>query len=54
VRLAEVVIPLVGTVALLAILLATIVFEQPLLQWYAWGGIALGIPFALWRARARG
>jgi amino acid transporter len=53
-RLVEVVIPLIGAVALLAILLATIAFEQPPLQWYAWGGIALGIPFAFWRARARG
>jgi len=53
-RLVEVVIPLVGAVALLAILLATIAFEQPLLQWYAWGGIVLGIPFAFWRGRARG
>lgn len=50
-RGAGVVIPLVGAVALFGVLAATIAVEDPQLQWYAWGGLALGIPFALWRGR---
>ncbi len=46
-----VVIPLVGALALLGVLVATIAVEDPVLRWYAWGGILLGIPFALWRGR---
>jgi amino acid transporter len=47
-----VVLPTVGAVALLGVLAATIALEDPVLRWYAWGGILLGIPFALWRGRA--
>lgn len=46
-----VVIPTVGALALLGVLAATIAVEEPVLRWYAWGGILLGIPFALWRGR---
>lgn len=44
-------VPLLGAVALLGVLGATIVLEDRTLQAYAWGGIILGIPFALWRGR---
>lgn len=50
--LGGVVIPFVGALALLGVLAATVALEDPLLRWYAWGGIVLGIPFALWRGRA--
>ncbi len=46
-----VVIPSIGAVALLGVLGATIAVEDQVLRWYAWGGIVLGIPFALWRGR---
>lgn len=49
--LSGVVIPLVGAFALLGVLAATIAVEDPILRWYAWAGILLGIPFALWRGR---
>ncbi len=52
-RLGAVVVPLLGALALLAVIVATIALEDRRLQLYAWGGIALGIPFALWRGRAR-
>ena len=45
-------VPLVGAAALFGVLLATIWGEDRLSQYYAWGGLALGIPFALWRGRA--
>ncbi len=49
--LACVIIPSIGAVALLGVLAATIAVEDPVLRWYAWSGILLGIPFALWRGR---
>ena len=50
-RLGGVVVPLVGAIALLGVLAATIVVEDRVLQAYAWGGVLLGIPFAFWRGR---
>lgn len=44
-----VIIPAAGALALLGVIAATVVFESRVLQYYAWGGVALGIPFALWR-----
>jgi amino acid transporter len=44
-------LPLMGAVALLGVLAATIVLEDRTLQLYAWAGVLLGIPFALWRGR---
>jgi amino acid transporter len=52
VSLRGVIIPSIGAVALLGVLAATIVLEDPGLRWYAWGGVLLGIPFAIWRGRA--
>ena len=49
--LAKVWIPMGGAVALLAVLVATMLLEERTLQAYAWAGVALGIPFALWRGR---
>ncbi len=49
--LAGVWVPAIGAVALLVILVATVYVEEPRLQLYAWGGVVLGIPFALWRGR---
>ena len=46
-----VLVPLIGAVALLGVLAATIFLEDPELRWYAWTGVGLGIPFALWRGR---
>jgi amino acid transporter len=46
-----VIIPAIGAVALLGVLAATVIFEPRNLQLYAWGGVLLGIPFALWRGR---
>jgi hypothetical protein len=51
-RLGGVVVPIVGAVALLGVLAATVAFEDPVLQRYACAGAILGIPFALWRGRA--
>ncbi len=48
----SVVLPLLGAVALLAVLGATIGSENRPLQWDAWAGVLLGIPFAFWRGRA--
>ncbi|MHB8146381.1 MAG: APC family permease [Vulcanimicrobiaceae bacterium] len=47
-----VVLPLAGAVALLAVLAATIGSENTQLQWYAYAGVLLGVPFAFWRGRA--
>lgn len=52
-RLGGVLVPLAGALALLAIIAATIVVEPSVLQRYAYGGLVLGIPFALWRGRRR-
>jgi hypothetical protein len=49
-RLKGVVIPAIGAVALLAVLVATVHFQDATTQAYAWGGVLLGILFALWRA----
>jgi len=51
-RVSGAVVPLVGALALLGVLVATIVAEDRFSQAYAWAGLALGIPFALWRGRA--
>lgn len=45
-------IPLLGAVALLGVLGATIALAEPFLQLCALGGVCLGIPFAIWRAAA--
>lgn len=50
-RLAGVVVPAMGCLALLAVVGATVAFEQRSLQYYAIGGVCLGVPFAAWRAR---
>jgi amino acid transporter len=50
-RVTGVTVPLIGAIALLGVLAATILLEDRLLQWYAWAGVGLGIPFALWRGR---
>jgi amino acid transporter len=49
--LGGVLIPFLGAAALLAVLAATVVFEDRTLQLYACAGVLLGIPFALWRGR---
>jgi amino acid transporter len=49
-RVAGVLVPSAGAVALLGVIVATIVFQDRSTQAYAWGGMALGILFALWRA----
>jgi amino acid transporter len=45
-----VIVPGLGALALLGVILATVRFEDRVTQWYAWGGVLLGILFALWRA----
>jgi amino acid transporter len=50
-RWAGVVLPAVGSVALLAVVGATVAFEERSLQYYAIGGVCLGVPFAAWRGR---
>jgi len=45
-RIAGVIVPAVGSVALCAVLAATIRFEDSVLRMYALAGIALGVPFA--------
>ena len=40
-----------GALALLGVLVATVSVEDRILAWYAFGGVLLGIPFALWRGR---
>jgi amino acid transporter len=49
-RLRGVIVPGVGALALLGVIVATLHFEDPPSQAYAWGGILLGILFAVWRA----
>lgn len=44
-------VPAAGALALAAVLAGTIALEDRTLQLYALGGILLGIPFAIWRAR---
>ncbi len=46
-----VIIPAIGALALLGVLVVTIRFEDRPTQLYAWGGVLLGILFALWRGR---
>ncbi|MDQ2992502.1 MAG: APC family permease [Candidatus Eremiobacteraeota bacterium] len=48
---ASVWVPAAGALALLAVLTGTVAFEDLVPKVYALGGIFLGIPFALWRAR---
>ena len=50
-RLGGVLVPLVGALALLGVLVATVAVENRMLQEYACAGVVLGIPFALWRGR---
>ncbi len=45
---AAIVIPAVGSAALLAVLVITVFLEDRVLQLYALGGVLLGIPFAAW------
>ena len=52
-RLGGVLVPLAGALALLGVLVATVAVEDHRLQGYACAGVLLGIPFALWRGRAR-
>ena len=52
-RLGGVLVPLIGALALLGVLVATIAVEDRRLAGYACVGVLLGIPFALWRGRAR-
>lgn len=52
-RVSGLVIPLAGAAALLAVLGSAVASEAPLLRWYAWGGVLLGLPFALWRGVRR-
>jgi amino acid transporter len=49
-RVRGVVVPGLGALALLGVIVATVRFEDPPTQAYAWGGVLLGILFALWRA----
>ena len=46
-----VVVPAIGALALLGVIVVTVRFQDRPTQWYAWGGVLLGIVFALWRAR---
>ncbi|MDQ6826836.1 MAG: hypothetical protein M3Z14_06520 [Candidatus Eremiobacteraeota bacterium] len=48
-RLTGVVATAIGLVALVAVLIATVALADRALQFYALGGTALGIPFAVWR-----
>lgn len=52
-RLAGVLVPLAGALALLGVVAVTIALEDRVLQYYALAGIGLGVPFALWRGRVR-
>jgi len=52
-RLGGVLVPLIGALALAGVLAATVATEDPVLAAYACAGVVLGIPFALWRGRAR-
>lgn len=44
-----VIVPAAGALALLGVLVATVHFQEAAEQRYAWGGVLLGILFALWR-----
>jgi amino acid transporter len=46
-----VIVPAIGALALLGVIVVTVRFQDRPTQWYAWGGVLLGIVFALWRAR---
>jgi amino acid transporter len=48
-RLGGVWVPATGALSLLFVLGVFVVIKPPLEQLYAWGGVALGIPFAFWR-----
>jgi APA family basic amino acid/polyamine antiporter len=50
-RWGGVVIPAAGSIALLAVIGATIAFEERSLQYCAIAGVCLGVPFAAWRGR---
>jgi amino acid transporter len=50
-RVGGVLVPLAGALALLGVLGATVAVEDHKLAAYACAGVALGIPFALWRGR---
>jgi APA family basic amino acid/polyamine antiporter len=50
-RWAGLIIPALGSLALLAVVGATVAFEERSLQYYAIGGVCLGVPFAAWRGR---
>ena len=50
-RLGGVLVPFAGALALLGVLVATVAYEDRILQWYACAGVLVGIPFALWRGR---
>jgi amino acid transporter len=52
-RINGVVIPLVGAVALLAVLGSAVASWEPRLRWYALAGVLLGLPFAAWRGARR-
>jgi len=52
-RMGGVLVPLAGAIALLGVLAATVAVEDHKLAGYACAGVLLGIPFALWRGRAR-
>lgn len=52
-RLRGVIVPLVGAVGLLAVLAATVATQDRTLRITAWLLLAVGIPFALWRGRAK-
>jgi amino acid transporter len=49
-RVRGVIVPGLGALALLGVILATVRFEDRPTQAYAWGGVLLGILFAVWRA----
>jgi amino acid transporter len=49
-RVRGVVVPGIGALALFGVIVATVRFEDPPTQAYAWGGVLLGIVFAVWRA----
>jgi amino acid transporter len=49
-RWSGVFVPALGAVALFGVLVATVHYEDPVTQSYAWVGVLLGILFALWRA----
>jgi amino acid transporter len=49
-RLRGVIVPGIGALALFGVIVATVRYEDPPTQAYAWGGVLLGILFAVWRA----